>query len=236
MNNDDAFAAGVSYGMERTLAPMMASTLRNPEQWLLDAFGGSKSTSGVRVTYESALRVAYVYAAQQIISADVARLPVEFKSIEDDGDEIADRSHYCNFIMNGDANNDMSAYEFRETLTHWALLFGNGLAYILRDAMGRATQLIPALPGDVWVERINGKRVYHVSANESGIEPFTLNQRDVLHIRGLGDDLWGHSLLKLARDSFGLSISQDKHGSEHWKNGGRPNIVLKHPSMLILRD
>ena len=206
---------------------LLASTLANPAEWLRNALGGTKSTSGVRVNYRSALTIAYVYAAQQIISGDVASLPFDFKRREADDDLILDREHPGYWLLNGDSNDEMSAYLFRETLTHWALLFGNGMAYILRDAMGRPVQLIPACPGDLSIHIEGGKRLYHNSLLDE-----TFDQSAILHIRGLGDELGGHPLLQLAKNSFGLSLIMDKHGSEAWKNGAGPKVILKHAKTL----
>ena len=52
--------------------------------------------------------------------------------------------------------------------------------------------------------------------------------RQVFHLRGLGTDgLAGYSVLKLARNSWGLGIGAEKHGSKHFRNDARPDIVLK---------
>ena len=39
-------------------------------------------------------------------------------------------------------------------------------------------------------------------------------------------------MIQLAKNSFGLSLAQDKHGAEMWKNGAGPRVILKHPKQL----
>lgn len=224
---DDAFAAGVAYGAERSIGGILNSTLANPAEWFLDAIGGKKSSAGVRVNYKTALTIAYNFAAQQIISGDVASLPFETKRREADDDLTLDRTHPVYWVMNGDANEAMSAYLFRETITHWALMVGNGLAYILRDSMGRPSQLIPACPGDLTAHRVDGRIVYHNREMD-----LTFDQDEIFHLRGLGDDVGGHSLLTIAKDSWGAILAQDRSTAQNWKNGNQPKVVLKHPAQL----
>ena len=210
---------------------LLASTLSKPAEWLIQALGGTKSNAGIKVGYKDALTIAYAFAAQQIISGDVASLPLETKRREADDDLVLDRKHPVYWVLNGDSNDEMSAYLFRETMTHWALVFGNAMAYIARDSSRNVSALIPACPGELTIERKDGVRLYH--NHRLGR---TFGQDDILHVRGLGDELGGHSLLTLARNSFGLSLAQDKHGSQAWKNGAGPRVILKHPSKNMSKE
>ena len=242
---DALYASGFYRGLS-SLSQILGSGISNPEQWLIEALGGSASTAGVKINYTTALRIAYVWSAQQLISGDVAGLPLDSKRRDADGDMILDRSVPCWFLLNGDANPQMSSYLFRELMSHWSLLLGNGLAYILRDAMGKATQLIPACPGDLTPARVvddRGEPVLSFTGDSRGPAVYwnqrmgvTFDAADILHIRGIGTDLGGHPLLDVAKNSFGLSLAVEKHGSEHFKRGGQPRIVLKHPHKLSEED
>lgn len=203
------------------LVRLYNATLRNPG-WLLDVLGGSESTSGERVNYRTALTIAFMWRAQNIVSADVAGLPFEPKRREPDNDWKVDESHPAWFLLNGDSYEDLASYTMRETLTHWALLLGNGMAYILRDSRGRAAELIPAVPGELTWEKRDGRLRYINHTLSQEFEP-----RQIFHLRGLGDDMGGLNVLALARNSLGLALAEEKHGAQHFKNGGRPSVILR---------
>src|SRR4030095_11395542 len=67
---------------------------------------------------------------------------------------------------------------------------------------------------------------------------------NVLHIKGLGfDGITGYSVASLARNSLGLGIAAEKHGSSVFKNRAIPSIILetegrvnKADAMQILQD
>jgi hypothetical protein len=51
--------------------------------------------------------------------------------------------------------------------------------------------------------------------------------RDVFHIIGPHGGLWGTSLIDVAKNSIGHSLSLEKHGSSVFKNAARPSGVLE---------
>src|SRR5262245_57356734 len=115
------------------------SSIENPNTSISDPkviegiLGGNPSDTGVVISKESALAYSSVFQAVNLISSDVAKLPVHLFERMPDGSRQRDRDHHADWIVNGKANPYQTANIFKKTLTAHALLHGNGYAYIFRD-------------------------------------------------------------------------------------------------------
>ena len=211
------------------------ASLREPPEWLRWGFGATESHSGVSVTGKTALTFASVWKAVNLISGDVALMPLLL--YERDADENRERatSHEAFALLKRRPNRYMSAVGFKQLLQSHALLWGNGYARIIRNSRGEPSELMPLLP-DVTKPIIdNGQLLYETklgSDRENGrsTETIRLQPANVLHIRGLGfDGLSGYSVISLARNSWGLGLAAEKHGSHYFKNYATPQGVLEFP-------
>jgi len=109
--------------------------------------------------------------------------------------------------------------QFRETLTHWALRYGNGYAEIERDIIGRAIALWPIHPDRVEVCRDveTGELVYEVSSDAG--RKVELPAMDVFHIRGFGDGPVGVNVMEYAAQSIGWARAAQLFGASFFGNG-----------------
>lgn len=191
----------------------------------------SQNNTGVSVTPNTAMTYSSVYEAVQIISGDVAR--IELDIFEPDGDNRERRTKHSAYkLLNRKANRYTSGYAFRETLQAHALLWGNGYAEIMYDEVGRPKELFILDPSKVEPEVIDGELIYKIY-NDQRSEFRILPAYRIFHVRGLGfDGIKGFSVVSLARDSWGLGMAAERHGARHFKQGARPNIILKHPAHL----
>ena len=200
-----------------------STPLSAPDDWLLDLAGGSTS-SGVNVNPQTAMTYAPVYRAVNLISQDVAKLPLVVYRRNGEGKDKATQ-HPAYRVLRYQTSSTMSAFEFKSTLTADALLYGSGYAAIIRNQAGTAQELIPLTPGATR-ENWNGDvRSYITTINN--VEE-TLRAEDVLHIRAL----YGLGVVELARESIGLGMAAELYGSVFFKNNARPSAVLEHPGHL----
>jgi HK97 family phage portal protein len=210
------------------------STLSNPERWVVDWFGGGQqSKTGVNVNQDSALRVTAYLAAVKILSEGVASLPLFTYQNMDSGGKQRARGHPAYEVLHGVANEEMSAYQFRETIMGHACNWGNGYAEIERDQGGRVKALWPLLPDRTWLERDKTTlklRYRTVLANgEVVILPF----ENVLHIAGFGfDGLTGYNPILMAREAIGLSLATESFGSLFFANGANTSGIVEYPEKL----
>lgn len=202
--------------------------LTDPQAW--DVFlGGQPAASGVRVTRETALTYAPWWRGINIISNDVAKLPLQVLRNTPDGRKT-DPEHVAWPLLRRQPNEYMTAFTFKKLLQAHALQEGNGYAIIDRDGAARPRALLPLDPMAVTPIRENGVLAYVVDV---GLEKRKVAANDMFHVRGLSPDgLQGYSVYWKATESLGLGMGAKKYGSVFFRNNARPNIAIEVPKTL----
>src|SRR5579871_4403133 len=99
-----------------------------------------RTLAGISVTPDTAVTVPAVWACLRYLSQTVAVLPwYVLRDVERGGERS--ESHPVRGLIGRRPNPEWSSFQFRETLTHWALRWGNGYAEIERDGAGRPVAL-----------------------------------------------------------------------------------------------
>lgn len=110
------------------------------------------------------------------------------------------------------------------------LLHGNFYALIERDSSGSPIGLWPLNPQGMIVEALEGTVRYCYAYGGQRSE-FAF--RDVLHFKGPSlNGLVGMSIVHMAREGIGLSIAQEQHAANLFRNNARPGMVVQFPSFL----
>lgn len=200
---------------------------RNPEYQRV--FYTGKTNAGVYITPDNAITVPAVWAAIRYLSESIAKLPWTLNETVKGG--IQERvNNPINTLIKRRVSNEYSSFQFRETLTHWALRWGNGYAEIERDIMGRPIALHPIHPSKVAVYRNpeTYEIYYEVSTGEARV---VLEQMDMFHIRGFGENIVGVNVMAYAAESIGLSKAAILFGAGFFGNGANPSgiITMKKP-------
>ncbi|MFD9064193.1 phage portal protein [Kitasatospora purpeofusca] len=213
------------------------SGLVQPERWLEDWFAGGRSASGIHVTPSTAMHYSAWFAGVRVISEDVGSLPLHLYERLERGKARA-RAHSLYRVLRHQANPMMSSQALRETLTHHAVTWGNGVAQVItHPRTGVIEELWPLRPDRlrICVRRLGGgrfTRVYQYRDQVNGIEA-TLLPDEVLHIAGLGyDGVRGYPVVELAANSIGLGLATETHGAKVFSNGSAPGGALTHPGVL----
>ena len=189
-------------------------------------FYSATSDAGVKVTAQSAMRSAAVYACVRVISEAISTLPLKiYKRLEVSVQE--DYTHPLYDILHLQPNDDMTSLDFRETLTCHLLLHGNAYAQIIRNGHNQITELHPLLPNKMDIHRDeNGQLFYEYKLDNN--KKVILQKREILHIHGLAyDGLVGYSPIDLARNAIGMSVATERFGSNFFANGAFPGGVLE---------
>ena len=203
-----------------------AGTYRNPDKWMLEWWGGASADSGVAVGPVSALGYAPYFQAISLISGDLGKIPLPVFKRTSDGRE-RDRQHPAYRLTMHEFNDAMTADVGKQVLQSHALGYGNGRAAILRDNGMRPLALIPLLPDRTRTEVIGGE-VWHTTKIGDGTEERKYRDENVLHIKGLGfDGITGYSVAQKARNSLGLGLAAEKYGSNLFRNGAVPGVILE---------
>lgn len=216
----------------RWLARVKSTTSAdNPAQWLVDwVRGGAESATGITVSAASALRCAAVYACVQVVSQDVAKLPLPLYRRLPGGDRerVTDDPLYR--LVAEQPNEWQTSFEWREMMQGHLELRGNAYSHIERDGRGRPLALWPLHPDCVQVRiRDDWRLVYDYRApRELGGETVTLQQDDVLHLRERSENgIVGLSRIAQMREAIGLALAMEEHGARLFSNGALFSGVLE---------
>ena len=217
------------------------STLNQPTDWLRAGWGGVRTLFGgsalPTVPADEALTLSAYYACLRNISEDVGKLPLcVYRRVQ--GGKEKDPNHPVYPLLHDAPNPDMTAMTFRTTLTHHAVGWGNGYAWIMRDGPD-VVALYPLHPSRVVYRRDDqGRRRYLVYGGVDDPRQdlggwLWIDPQDMLHILGLSwDGYTGYSVVQLAQLSLGLALNAETFGSRFFENGTHLGGVLRHPGTL----
>ncbi len=206
------------------------SSILDPDDDLLEAFGGGKSASGMRVNRKTALTYSAIWRGVRLISADVAKLPIFV--YDKSGDTLTRATkHPAYRLLKIKPNPEMTAFTWKQTIVAHAILQGNSYTHIERNGIGEPIALWPLLPDRTWPIRVNGELMY-TTRLDSG-EWRKIKKEDILHIKNLGyDGLIGYSMLEKARESIGLGLATARYTSRFFRNNANPSILIEVPGTM----
>lgn len=229
----------IAQGME-ILAARIASEPRSPERDRVST--SSQTIAGVTITPDNAVTIATVWAAIRYLTQTVGVLPWRAMRDGEKGAEIQ-RSHPVDYLLWKRASAEWSSFQFRETLLHWALRWGNGYAEIEPDQIGRPFALWPIHPERVEVCRAleasvsdngtpiaRGELFYEVR-NENGNKS-TLAASEMFHLRGFGEGPVGVNVIHYASQSLGWARAAQLFGAAFFGNGATPTTVVMNKKPL----
>lgn len=205
-------------------------SLQDSEAW--EDFGFSPSISGVMVTHKKALAVSAFWRGINLLSRDIAKVPlVLYRRLEGGGKDRA-REHPAYSLMRRKFSPDLTAFNAKQTLQSHALTHGNGYGYIFRGGTGSPKEVVPLSPFLTHPVRADGK-LWYVTEIPGTNEKRRIRSEDMLHVRGLGfDGLLGYDVVSVARETLGLSLAMQQYGSVFFANNAMPGVVLEHPEKL----
>lgn len=211
-----------------------STPLSAPDDWLFDALGSFRASSGVNINRETALTYDAYFRCIALISGDVAKLPLYVCKRTADKGELHDEEHPAYAILRDKFTAEHTALIAKRVLTFHAMSEGNGYGYILRDKSpkggGRPLEVWPMSPVKTYPVR-EGRRLWYVT--EVDHSPRKIPAEDVLHIRGLSfDGLAGYQAVAKMRETLGMGIAAENFGSIFFRNNARPNVVIRHPGKL----
>lgn len=187
-------------------------------------------------------RTAYSYSpwfrAIDLVSSTVAKTRLDLWDQRGDTRKAA-KSHFAYKLLCGHnkPNDETLRYHFIQTLTAHAMGHGGGYAYIIRDSLGRAVELLQLRPDRTYPIREDGQLLFVTSIGGdfgvAGAETVKLLAENVLHIHGLGyDGLTGYNVMELAARSIGAAVAKERFGARFFRNSATPSVVIKTPRKL----
>ena len=210
-----------------------ASGAKNPSSWLVDwVRGGSGTASGEKVNSNTAMSLGAYYACLRVLSEDEGKVPLYlYRRTGDRSKERVPKSDPFQRLISFAPNKMMSSQTFRETLTHWALGWGNGVAVI---EWGRRAEVPTSLrPVEPWMMTIedDGDEPVYIETLENG-STREYRPEQVIHIRGLGGRVSGYSVARFARETIGAGLAEIKSGAALFGNAMLPSGLIQSQSKM----
>lgn len=206
---------------------------RNPDAWLINAFGGSRETaSGVMVDEDTAMRYTALFACVRILAETIASLPLPlFRRTADGGKEKATDNPLFQ-LLHDKPNDEQTSFEWREMMQGHAGLWGNAYSAIDENGRGEPSKLIPLDPSSTRPSRRpDGRLIYE--AHPGGGEMVVFPAERILHIKWMSQDgIVGITPIELYREAIGLGLAAEEFTSRFFSNDASPTGVLSHPGEL----
>src|SRR6266568_1743859 len=249
---------GGSVGAERRNSLENPQTpLSFPAEWMLDAWNGSRTDSGIRVSEMTALQVSTLFQCVTIIANGITcPLNVYERLIEDGqvGKRIAYKHPLFQFL-NIRPNPEMTSATWRRTMQCHKLLWGNAYSEVEYDGANRVKAIWPRNPARTRPVRLTegitfqgtfykaGTMVYETfdpmgesqiiyednNNQQYGFRRIVLPE-DMIHLVGLSlDGRIGADVISLGRQAIGLALATEKYGAKFFGNGAVPNGLLSVP-------
>lgn len=203
---------------------------------------GMRTLAGVAITPDTAVTISAVWACLRYLSQTVAVLPWHVFKDGDRGAEIQKRNP-LDYLVSKRVSDEWSSFQFRETLTHWALRWGNGYAEIEPDQLDRPFALHPIHPDRMEVcraveafittggDEVKRGELYYECATGGVNEKVTLAAKRVFHLRGFGEGPVGVNVINYASQSLGWARAAQLFGATFFGNGMNVAgvVTLKKP-------
>ena len=194
---------------------------------------GSGTKSGTQVSEKSAMKYLTVARCVMLISADLARLPLNlYRKSADGGKEIV-LDHPLYNVLHTEANSEINSLQYRQAANGHIELWGNHYGRVKRNNLNQVIALFPVInPGAVDVKRNErGKLIY--KWRDPGGKEYAEKKENMFHVPGFGfNGVVGLSIINIIREAVGLGIANDEFASRYFGQGMNIGAVMNIPQEL----
>jgi HK97 family phage portal protein len=183
---------------------------------------GMRTSTGMRVTSTSAMRLGAVYSCVRVLAESFAILPFRMYRKRTDGGRDPVTDHWLVKLMTKRPNDWQTPFEWKEMMMGHLCLRGNAFNQIISNAKGQITDLVPIHPDRIKVQLTDNGSFNYVVSQLDGTT-ITLAKGEVWHIRGLsGDGVVGYNPMELAAEVIGMGMSAQSFGARFFANDASP--------------
>lgn len=194
--------------------------------WL--SFG--ENSSGKQVTAQTSLNLSAFYGSVRNISEDIAKLPFYVYKIDENGNKTRVPNQAAT-LLSKQPSSVSTPFTFKQTLLEYALIEGNGYAYIERDSNATPINLYVLDSQFVTPQIYNNQLYYIIQDINTGVRG-TFNQDEIFHIKGMGDGYVGKSVVGYAAESIGKSLATQSYASGFFGNGATLTGTIEVPGVV----
>lgn len=194
-------------------------------------WNGNSTESGNRVSADTSLRLATVWACVRLRSETIASLPLHLR----DSDKNIAVNHPLYRILHDQPNADMTASEFWEAMIASLDLWGNAYALIHRNTKGDVISLDILDPECMTVRRSKTGTIDYIYDKKSDDGKY--HEDDILHIKGFTlDGLVGLSPIRYQSDVIGAQVDANNAAGAEFKNNLKAGGFLKTGEKVLNKE
>lgn len=198
-----------------------------------DLMLATSSSSGSRVTPETAMRTSAVLACIRVLAETIAGLPLHlYTRIDDEKMKAKDLPLYS--VLHKRPNGWQTKFEFVEQMVLHLCLYGNAYALIEPGQRSRVGSLRLLHPANMDVMQDEDDMTLTYTYREP-IRSTKVVYRDdqIMHVRWMSvDGIVGMVPIELGKDAISLARALEQHGSRFWNNNAMPGVVLRTDQAL----
>lgn len=190
---------------------------------LIDMFNLKKQGE---VTPSNAITFNTVYACVNVLSDDIAKLPIKVYQ-KNKGKIERKTEHPVDYLLNKRPNPYMTPFVFKKLMMTSVLTRGNFYCLIEYDRNGYPIQLLPLDPSSTTFSYDSTVKESYYTTQMNG-KQIRLKPYEVLHIKNLSNDgMVGQSPITALKNQIESSRSADVLNKDVIESGGVPKGVLK---------
>lgn len=203
----------------------------NAEQIIRSIITRSISDAGVSVSPEIAMRFSTVYACVRLLSDTIAQMPCKMFIKEPSGKRVHDDTNPLYLALSVSPENGLTAFDFWKKSIEQFLLRGYFVARKITNFSGEVVRLVPVNNVSKIERDYYGNYIFTYRTQNS--ETVQLLQKDAFFsFFSVNEDMLPISPIEVNRNTVGLGIAAEKHGSNVFKSGGTPPGTLQYPGKL----
>lgn len=189
-------------------------------------YGGNAVQIAQLFNSYSALNLSTVFACVNLISSNIAKLPVKVMDMSNNDKNIVNNHIVTQLFGEVGNNNIMTSHDIVKYLIASMLLRGNGYAHITRDKNGKPTYIRYLESGDVVpVYQKEKDRIYYQCAFVNHGKP--IPQEDMIHLKMWSyNGVEGVSVVGLMRRSISIANATENAANEFFENGCAASGIL----------
>jgi HK97 family phage portal protein len=188
--------------------------------------GRGRSSSGVRVTPETAMALPILQNCVTLLSESLAQLPCEIYERQEGGQRVIASNHPAYDVLRYQPNSFQTPFDRLDLLQNSCGLRGNGYEFIERREDGNITALWPLSVDKITV--LKGADLSPVYRVASVGDP--LPMRFIHHVRWTSMNGYvGLSPIELHADAIGLAQAVRQYTGKSFANGATVSGVIERP-------
>jgi HK97 family phage portal protein len=210
--------------------PELRASLENPANALSAFAEDVKTTTGISVSEEKSLAVSAVFSCVKVVSETMAQMDLEV--VEKVGKTTRSNTNHPNYwLLHAAPSPYYNAFEWKQGMMAFALLWGNGYSKIKRDRFATAKELQILNSWDVTPKMSERGKLYYEWQHEKGTE--VILAEDMIHLKNMGTSGFvGMSPIQIQRENIGNAIAKINHEGAFYTNGAKASGILMTPGTM----